>query len=85
MSDIYLLMMKQKQISKLLNVSQGYLSGILSGNKNITYALAKKLNNITHIEICFWMEASPSELKRVFLKEFNTDYLNAKTNESIEK
>ena len=59
-------MLKQKDISKILKISDALLSRILSGDRNVTYKLAKKLNQITRIEKEFWMEADPEELREAF-------------------
>ena len=58
--------LKQKNISKILGISDPLLSMILSGKRNISYRMAKKLNQLTRIEKDFWMEASPEELRRAF-------------------
>lgn len=55
---------KQKNMAKVLGISQPLLSMILKGDRNMTYGLAKKLNALTKIEITFWMEAAPDEIKR---------------------
>jgi transcriptional regulator with XRE-family HTH domain len=55
---------KQKHIADILGISQPLMSMILRGERNITYGLAKKLNALTKIEITFWMEAQPDEIKR---------------------
>lgn len=53
-------------MADFLGISQPLLSMILRGERNITYGLAKKLNSLTKIEITFWMEAAPDELRRAF-------------------
>jgi len=57
---------KQKYIADILGVSQPLMSMIFRGERNITYGMAKKLNTLTKIEIPFWMEASPADLRRAF-------------------
>jgi transcriptional regulator with XRE-family HTH domain len=55
--------LKQKIMSKKLGISETLLSRILSGERNITYELAKKLNILSRVEVLFWMEASGSEIR----------------------
>ncbi len=64
--------MKQLHIAKTLGISEPLLSMILSGKRNVTYPLAKRLNELTRIGIEFWMEAEPSEL-RAAMKRINEE------------
>jgi len=59
-------MLKQTEIAKRLDISDALLSMIISGERNITYKLAKKLNKITRIEVDFWMTAKQEDLKKAF-------------------
>ena len=58
--------LKQRNIAKLLGVSDPLLSMILSGKRGISYPMAKKLNALTRIEKDFWMEATADELRKAF-------------------
>jgi plasmid maintenance system antidote protein VapI len=58
--------LKQKNISKLLGVTDAFISMVLSGKRSISYPMAKKLNALTRIEKDFWMEANADELRKAF-------------------
>jgi len=59
-------MILQKQIGKLLGIRQPHVSMILNGKRKVTYTMAERLFELTHIKESFWMKAGPEELKEAF-------------------
>ena len=62
---------KENSAAKLaakLNISDGLLSMLKSGDRDITYRLAVKLNRMSKIDIHFWMSRNYPEIKKELLK-----------------
>jgi len=71
-------MKSNRQLSKEIGISEQLFCMIKNGDRNITYKLAKRLNKITRIEISFWMDANPEELKEALLqmRTKSREYIN---------
>jgi len=71
-------MKTQREISKELGIKEQLYSMIKSGERNVTYELAKRLNKLTRIEISFWMDADIEELNEALLqmRTQSREYIN---------
>ena len=57
--------MTQTEISKKLNISQQYVSMIISGKRRPSWDIAKKFAELTGTTASFWMEAKPDVMKDI--------------------
>ena len=61
----------QKKIAQKVNVSDAYISQILSGKRNISKTVAKRLSETTGVSPLVWLYGSPDEFKQLFSDYFN--------------
>jgi plasmid maintenance system antidote protein VapI len=67
-------MIKQKQISTLVNIDQSEVSRILGGKRKISWPLAQRLSEMfPGKDIVGWKNASPEEFKRAFAQYQTTE------------
>jgi plasmid maintenance system antidote protein VapI len=57
--------MKQIQLSKILNLSQGQLSKFLNGKSGCSLQTAKKLTELFGESPLFWLESTSEQRKNI--------------------
>ena len=55
--------LKQTSIAKKANISDGFLSEILSGKKRPSWPVAKKLAAATKTQPALWLDGTPEQIK----------------------
>lgn len=55
--------MPQTELSKIIGISQGYLSQIISKERTPSWRIAKKLAKAVNTSPLLWLEGSPAEMK----------------------
>ena len=55
--------MTQTELSKIVGISQGYLSQIISRERTPSWRIAKKLAEMVNTSPLLWLEGSPEQMR----------------------
>jgi transcriptional regulator with XRE-family HTH domain len=64
---------RQTHFARLIGISQGHLSDILSTKKRPSWKLAKKLAAATSTDPVLWLEGTPEQIKAVLTTDSDED------------
>lgn len=59
---------RKYEVAEKLNISPGYLSDILHGNRRASWRLSKKLARLTGTSPVLWVDGPPEKLQEAFNK-----------------